>query len=428
MEKPELQSQLKQKSAGANKSVRLDVVQGTIHVIDIQCLPGVFKKQNIWSSEIRRRRNELMEWVNASGTNKIFRSIIKTSTGNPRLDGRELQRHIKTKTSEEHVKTLRTNPGLISPRLSLVQSINRADVNFNIEVYRDNLFHALVPFTLGFCSTQVWNTFVSTYQVYLEKLRRALERKKSAVEKQIQQSDDEERARNEEYMRHLEVNAKVLKRLLEFSKRKEAQQFDVAPFYISDLYHSESRAKAKRKAMGDAKTPVDTRQHVLTKMEGLMEAVKFFPILYSWAVDQMQQLVKDDSENLFGYIIQGRMQMQSTRLAMVLQKSGEKECLPIVKRTLHSCLEAYGKGKKHVTKSETLDDFSKVLLREYSNASLFLFNLRGPLRVPPTVMFQLMKVSEDNTTLLGDSEEDDMDLIYKVQNALDEIKYNTPMK
>ncbi|MGK5094070.1 hypothetical protein WDW89_18905 [Deltaproteobacteria bacterium TL4] len=418
----ELQSQHKQKSFQSQTPTRFDAIQGTIHVIDVHSLPGIYKQHNLWHNEIFKRRNELISWANSSGAGKLFHSIIKQNSLNEHLSAQDLLTLMPTKANEELVKSLKNNPGNHQARLQLVNNICKAEADFGIEAYRDNLFQALLPLSVGYCSTDSFQTIVAAYQTYLNHLRRDLQKKKHMMEQQAKIADGETQQEHLNYLKHLETNNKVLQMLFELSRSKEVRQFESSPFYLYDVYLSVNKAASIRKQYKDTQTPLSKEpRKIVANLEQLLNISRFFPVLYALAIEDIKKLQQKYPERLLSYIILGRIYMQATHLAIMRHLSGEEQCIPLVKQFLHASLEAYGKGKRFVVGDKGSEKLRNMLLREYTNTAMQLFKYSSALRVPPSVMSKILTICEDNMDRMQSDKDEDALLFRQVQTALSSI-------
>ena len=414
-------SGLKTKSALFKGENSTDPVRGAVNVLDLQCLPGIFKGKNVWDDALQRRRREIMEWRKPSATDKFLSSIIGKrgpAGNNQRVTGESLQKHHLIKSNTDLVRQLSMNPQAWQRRNKLCESLVRSGRTFAIEVHRENFLQMLTPMAAGVMDPHSWKVMISVYDGYLKQLRDLILKKQKLLEHHIKVS--EAGSQNHANMEKLGQNYNVLHELISLSNKPDVRNLKIKPFYLTDLFNGPEKAKMQRRASSDSVTPlvVDPRQLIMD-VGKVVNSMRFLPILHPLAIIYVNKLLKRYPQYLMGYILLGRVHRQMLGFAVVRHSAGEEGMMPVIKTQLQKCLEAYGKGKRFVP--ATVNPISRVLYKEYSSVILYSYTIRKVLGVPPEVLRKLLSIAKENMSQIPSLEKGDLDLQIKISTALDDM-------
>ncbi|MGK5092845.1 hypothetical protein WDW89_12620 [Deltaproteobacteria bacterium TL4] len=401
-------STIKQNSTQSQKTVGIGPIRGKINPQDIQIIPGVYKVHNIWNAEIQRRVTEIEKWSKMSTQDKTSSQTMRhiEPYEKNQIAGIALQKYLDTPDNRAHIRGLLKNPYSIFDRLALVESVE-LEHDLPIELYRENLFQAIIPLVMGYCSTKSWNLFIRVYLTYLEKMKQLVQESLVASKPGENQTEGSQ----------LQIILKLLTTFKELALSKDVQKLEITTFHLSDLNNTLQDAALIRQKMNDPDSvELFDKKNIINELGKLLNAMRFIPLLHPFVIEITRQLKAKYPSYLLSYIFAGRVYMQAMGIAVIIHANGQKGYLQLLKNNLMICLETYGQGKKFLGSSVSKQ--GAILLKEYAILALHAYNLRATLKIPKDVTLTILTMGIKNLERLETSDPEYTKLNANLREAL----------
>lgn len=338
-----------------------------VYAQNIGNIPGTLKH---WTGEIKKRKQEILEWKDRSLMTKAT-ALLGTKSIHEGMDGEDIAHYNPIGPVKKLVQALKKNPMDYSTRIQLVSVIAKSKKDLPVECYRDLLLQATVAHSFGTFSiqgVQLANWIQSTYLKSLQA--------KCRHEKRMLKLKTEEGSSKEDLYAKQEGELKKIKFLIDQNTRViEAYIFhtekgvDLTKYQFNGLF-SLQEDWSSFLTETSKKIQEDTKQQIFIKANATIHYMRYQALLFPYSHELADAMIKMDADHPLGYFLKGRLYMSemifyvSRHGVGVKAENSKKAIQQLFKQTYHQYSHAVRKAGGHYQSGSN----ELTMLIEYVNA------------------------------------------------------------